>query len=85
MTDQVDGTKFLVENYNIIPQRIGIYGSSYGGFITLLAMFNQPEVFAPGAALRPVTDWAHYNHGYTSNILNVPFMDSLAYVRSSPF
>ena len=35
-------------------------------------------------ALRPVTDWAHYNHGYTSDILNVPQADSLAYVRSSP-
>ena len=37
-----------------------------------------------GAALRPVTDWAHYNHGYTSNILNEPQNDSLAYQRSSP-
>jgi dipeptidyl aminopeptidase/acylaminoacyl peptidase len=37
-----------------------------------MALFTQPDVFAAGAALRPVTDWAHYNHGYTSNILNVP-------------
>ena len=49
-----------------------------------MAMFTAPDVFAAGAALRPVTDWAHYNHGYTSNILNVPQGDSLAYVRSSP-
>jgi len=40
--------------------------------------------FAAGAALRPVTGWAHYNHGYTSNILNEPFTDSIAYVKSSP-
>src|SRR5699024_4221029 len=33
---------------------------------------------------RSVTDWAHYNHGYTSNILNLPQTDSMAYVRSSP-
>ena len=39
---------------------------------------------ACGAALRSVTDWAHYNHGYTSNILNTPASDSLAYQRSSP-
>jgi dipeptidyl aminopeptidase/acylaminoacyl peptidase len=41
-------------------------------------------VFAAGAALRPVTDWAHYNHGYTARILNEPQHDSVAYRRSSP-
>ena len=61
------------------PKRIGVYGGSYGGFITLMAMFTTPDVFAAGAALRPVTDWAHYNHGYTSNILNVPQKDAEAY------
>jgi dipeptidyl aminopeptidase/acylaminoacyl peptidase len=49
-----------------------------------MALFTKPGVFAAGAALRPVTDWAHYNHGYTSNILNTPVQDSLSYVRSSP-
>src|SRR4030088_3718800 len=49
-----------------------------------MAMFTQPDVFAAGAALRPVTDWAHYNHGYTSNILNVPQKDAKAYKQSSP-
>ena len=53
-------------------KRIGVYGGSYGGFITLMALFTSPDTFAAGAALRPVTDWAHYNHGYTSNILNEP-------------
>ena len=66
------------------PKRIGVYGGSYGGFITLMAMFTTPDVFAAGAALRPVTDWAHYNHGYTSNILNVPQKDAEAYRKSSP-
>lgn len=47
-------------------------------------MFKYPDVFAAGAALRSVTDWAHYSHQYTSNILNTPVCDSLAYVRSSP-
>jgi dipeptidyl aminopeptidase/acylaminoacyl peptidase len=47
-------------------------------------MFTQPDVFSAGAALRPVTDWAHYNHGYTSNILNTPQEDPEAYRRSSP-
>ena len=66
------------------PKRIGLYGGSYGGFITLMAMFTTPDVFAAGAALRPVTDWAHYNHGYTSNILNLPQKDEEAYRKSSP-
>lgn len=47
-------------------------------------LFTTPDVFKAGAAPRPVTDWAHYNHGYTSNILNEPFNDSLAYAKSSP-
>jgi len=84
LTDHIDGARLLTEKYGIDTRRIGIYGGSYGGFITLMAMFTQPDVFAAGAALRSVTDWAHYNHGYTSNILNEPFTDSLAYVRSSP-
>jgi dipeptidyl aminopeptidase/acylaminoacyl peptidase len=84
LTDHVDGAKWLVEKHNIDPKRIGIYGGSYGGFITLMGMFTTPDVFAAGAALRPVTDWAHYNHGYTASILNEPVTDSIAYAKSSP-
>jgi len=53
-------------------------------FITLMVMFTQPEVFAAGAALRPVTDWTHYNHPYTANILNLPQNDKEVYKKSSP-
>ena len=84
LTDQVDGAAYLVQKYQVNPKKIGIYGGSYGGFITLMALFTQPDVFAAGAALRSVTDWAHYNHEYTSAILNEPFTDSTAYVKSSP-
>jgi dipeptidyl aminopeptidase/acylaminoacyl peptidase len=84
LTDQVDGAAYLAKQHGVDPKRIGIYGGSYGGFITLMGMFTQPDVFAAGAALRSVTDWAHYNHGYTSNILNEPFTDSIAYKKSSP-
>lgn len=84
LSDQADGAKLLVEEYGVNPKNIGLYGGSYGGFITLMAMFNEPDVFAAGAALRAVTDWAHYNHGYTSNILNEPSSDPLSYKRSSP-
>lgn len=84
LQDQLDGAQFLVRNYQVDPSRIGIYGGSYGGFITLMALFTSPETFRAGAALRAVTDWAHYNHGYTSNILNTPVEDSIAYRQSSP-
>ena len=84
LSDQVDGAEWLVEEHGADPENLGIYGGSYGGFITLMAMFTQPDVFESGAALRSVTDWAHYNHPYTSNILNEPYADSLAYTRSSP-
>lgn len=84
LTDQVDGVKYLVDNYGINPKNVGLYGGSYGGFITLMALFKESDVFKAGGALRSVTDWAHYNHGYTSNILNEPANDPLAYKRSSP-
>ncbi len=84
LTDHVDAVNYLVKEHGVDPKRIGIYGGSYGGFITLMAMFTQPDVFAAGAALRPVTDWAHYNNPYTANILNLPQSDQEAYRQSSP-
>jgi dipeptidyl aminopeptidase/acylaminoacyl peptidase len=84
LEDVVDGARFLVDKQKVHPKRIGVYGGSYGGFITLMAMFTTPDVFAAGAALRPVTDWSHYNHNYTSNILNEPHEDAEAYRKSSP-
>jgi dipeptidyl aminopeptidase/acylaminoacyl peptidase len=84
LTDVVDGAHWLVSTEKVDFRRLGVYGGSYGGFITLMAMFTTPDVFAAGAALRPVTDWSHYNHEYTSNILNEPQTDPAAYRRSSP-
>jgi dipeptidyl aminopeptidase/acylaminoacyl peptidase len=84
LTDHVDAVTYLVKEHGVDPKRVGLYGGSYGGFITLMALFTQPDVFAAGAALRPVTDWAHYNNGYTGNILNLPQNDVEAYKQSSP-
>ena len=82
--DLRDGVNWLVENANVDRQRIGTYGGSYGGFLTFMSMFNAPDLFQAGAALRPVSDWAHYNTAYTSNILNTPDVDPIAYRNSSP-
>ena len=84
LSDQVDGANFLIQQHGVEAGRVGIYGGSYGGFITLMALFNHGDLFTSGAALRSVTDWAHYNHGYTANILNTPEEDPIAYRRSSP-
>ncbi|MDP5034611.1 MAG: prolyl oligopeptidase family serine peptidase [Alishewanella sp.] len=82
--DLVDGVDYLVKNANVDRKRVGTYGGSYGGFMTFMALFKEPELFQAGAALRPVSDWAYYNHPYTSNILNTPAIDPIAYERSSP-
>jgi dipeptidyl aminopeptidase/acylaminoacyl peptidase len=84
LDDHVSGSKYLTSRFGIQPERIGIYGGSYGGFITLMALFNKPQYFGAGAGLRSVTDWASYNHGYTGRILNLPQGDTLSYRRSSP-
>jgi dipeptidyl aminopeptidase/acylaminoacyl peptidase len=84
LQDQVDASKYLQRSVGIEPERIGIYGGSYGGFITLMALFTEARSFGAGAALRSVTDWAHYNHPYTAEILNEPQEDSVAFRRSSP-
>ena len=84
LQDQLDGKKYLVEKLGIDANKVGIYGGSYGGFITLMGLLTKPGEFKAGAALRSVTDWAHYNQGYTANILNFPETDVEAYKKSSP-
>jgi len=84
LTDHEDAVKMLVEKYGVNPKHVGLYGGSYGGFMTLMAMFTEPDTWAAGAAIRSVTDWAHYNHGYTADILNEPYNDEKAYRISSP-
>ncbi|MBZ0172556.1 MAG: prolyl oligopeptidase family serine peptidase [Phycisphaerales bacterium] len=84
LEDFDDCLAWLGEHTDADLDNVGIYGGSYGGFMSLMAMFLRPGVYDCGAALRPVTDWAHYNHGYTSNILNTPELDPEAFERSSP-
>jgi len=84
LEDLHDGVDYVVENYGVNRDRIGVYGGSYGGFMAFVAMFRAPDLFKAGAALRPVSDWSNYNHGYTSNILNTPDIDPEAYRISSP-
>ena len=84
LDDAVDAARYVVKEYGVDARKIGIYGGSYGGFLTLMAMFTASDTFSAGAALCPVSDWAMYNHGYTAEILNLPQSDAEAYRRSSP-
>jgi len=81
----VAAVPFLARSYNVDPSHVGLFGCSYGGFFTLMALFRHPGVFQAGAAQCSVTDWAHYNHPYTARILNgTPVTDSSAFKASSP-
>lgn len=84
LDDYLDGVKYLVGQQQGDASNIGVYGGSYGGFMTFMALMRAPDVFKAGAALRPVTDWTSYNHEYTANILNTPDIDPEAYKKSSP-
>ncbi|WP_180312908.1 S9 family peptidase [Xanthomonas hortorum] len=84
LEDYLDGLDWLVATKQGDRARAGIYGGSYGGFMTYMALFRSPGTFKAGAALRPVGDWMQYNHDYTSNILNTPELDPQAYKTSSP-
>ncbi len=84
LVDYIDGVNYMVANHQADAKNVGVYGGSYGGFMTFMALMRAPETFKSGAALRPVTDWVTYNHGYTANILNTPDIDPEAYRISSP-
>jgi dipeptidyl aminopeptidase/acylaminoacyl peptidase len=84
LEDLLDGKAWLVQHHHVDPKRVGIYGGSYGGFMTEMALLRAPGQFAAGAALRPVSDWTLYNHEYTANILNDPQLDPEAFKTSSP-
>ena len=84
LEDLLDGKAWLVKNHGVDARRVGIYGGSYGGFMTEMALLRAPGEFAAGAAQRPPADWVTYNHSYTSDILNDPQLDPDAYKTSSP-
>lgn len=84
LDDVVAGIDWLVERGFVDRDRVGIYGGSYGGFLTLMALFTKSDRFAAGCALRSVTDWRTYNAWYTNPRLGDPKKDAKNYERSSP-
>jgi dipeptidyl-peptidase-4 len=83
--DQVAGVRFLQTLPYVDPQRVGIFGWSYGGYMTVKCLLQAPEVFKVGAAVAPVTDWKLYDTHYTERYLGTPQQNPEGYEKSSVF
>lgn len=83
VTDQVTGARWLATQSFVDPARIGVWGWSYGGYMTLMLMFRAPEVFAAGVSGAPVTDWTLYDTHYTERYLDKPAANAAGYEASS--
>jgi len=83
LADQLDGVRYLLAQGFVDPARVGIYGWSYGGFMTLYSLFNAPDVFRAGVAGAPVTNWRNYDTIYTERYLGLPSENAEGYRASS--
>ncbi len=81
--DQVQGARWLGSQSYVDPARIGVWGWSYGGYMTLMLMFKAPEVFRAGVSGAPVTDWTLYDTHYTERYLDKPQDNAEGYTASS--
>jgi dipeptidyl-peptidase-4 len=84
LEDQKAGVAHLISMGFADPARVGIYGWSYGGYMTLYSLLNAPEVFRAGVAGAPVTDWRNYDTIYTERYLSTPQENAEGYRLSSP-
>jgi dipeptidyl-peptidase-4 len=81
--DQVTGAKWLASQSFVDPARLGVWGWSYGGYLTLMMMFKAPEIFRAGVSGAPVTDWSLYDTHYTERYLGRPADNRAGYDASS--
>ncbi len=84
LADQLEGVRYLLAQGFVDPARVGIYGWSYGGFMTLYSLLNAPDVFRAGIAGAPVTNWRNYDTIYTERYLGLPTENAEGYRASSP-
>jgi dipeptidyl-peptidase-4 len=84
LEDQKEGIRRLISMGFVDPSRIGIYGWSYGGYMTLYSLLNEPDLFHAGVAGAPVTDWRNYDSIYTERYMGLPSENVDGYRRSSP-
>jgi dipeptidyl-peptidase-4 len=83
LADQLEGVRYLLAQGYVDPARVGIYGWSYGGFMTLYSLLNAPDVFRAGIAGAPVTNWRNYDTIYTERYLGLPAENAEGYRASS--
>lgn len=84
LEDQLAGVNYLKSLPYVDGTRIGIWGWSYGAYMTLEAMAHAPDVFKAGVSVAPVSDWRLYDTIYTERYMGRPQEDSEAYETSSP-
>ena len=84
LDDQLAGVKYLKSLPYVDSARIGIWGWSYGGYMTLFSLFNAPDVFKAGVAVAPVSDWRLYDTIYTERYMGRPQDNTDGYKNSSP-
>ncbi len=81
--DHVDGVRWLIDHGLTDPQRVGIYGWSYGGYMALMCLARAPAVFHVAVAGAPVTHWDGYDTHYTERYMGMPQSNAQAYEASS--
>lgn len=81
--DQVALVRSLVDDGTTDPDRVGIYGWSYGGYLSALCLARRPDVFRAACAGAPVTSWDGYDTHYTERYLGCPQDEPGAYERAS--
>jgi dipeptidyl-peptidase 4 len=81
--DIAEGVKTVLKRPYIDRSHVGIFGTSYGGYVTLMEMLRHPDVFAAGAAASPVTDWRNYDSTYTERYMWTPQANRAGYDASS--
>jgi len=82
--DQIETAKYFGKQTYVDKDRIGIWGWSYGGTITLMSMSSGEKVFKAGISVAPVTDWKLYNTAYTERFMRRPQENFKGYELSSP-
>ena len=80
--DQVDGVSWLIDRGLADPDRVGVYGWSYGGYMALMCLSRAPDVFTMGVAGAPVTHWDGYDTHYTERYMGTPQSNSEGYESS---
>jgi dipeptidyl-peptidase-4 len=81
--DQVAGVRAVSRRHALDGRRVGVYGWSYGGYMTAMCMLRAPDVFSVGVAGAPVTDWDGYDTHYTERYMRTPAQNESGYQRSS--